>query len=94
MTGTVKKKTDRGFGFISIQGNDKDLFFHSSALVGVSFDQLQEGATVSFEVENGDNGRQSAKNVTLAEGGEQISPTQEPAPAEEAVTPVEENDKA
>ena len=77
MTGTVKKKTDRGFGFISIPGQDKDLFFHSSALVGVSFDQLQEGATVSFDVENGENGRQSAKNVQLAEGNAQ-------APAEEA----------
>ena len=85
MTGTVKKKTDRGFGFISIPGNDKDLFFHSSALVGVSFDQLQEGATVSFEVDNGDNGRQSAKNVTLAEGGES-APAQEATPVETAET--------
>lgn len=70
MTGTVKKKTDRGFGFISIEGSDKDLFFHSSALVDVSFDALQEGATVTFDVEDGENGRQSAKNVKLAGQGE------------------------
>lgn len=95
MTGIVKKKTDRGFGFISIEGQDKDLFFHSSALVGVSFDALQEGATVTFDVENGDNGRQSAKNVQLAGQGDQTdssevakmseesTPTTESAPTEE-----------
>ncbi len=76
MTGTVKKKTDRGFGFISMEGQDKDLFFHSSALVGVSFDSLSEGASVTFEVETGADGRQKATNVTL---------TQQGAPTEEAV---------
>ena len=67
MTGIVKKKVDKGFGFISLAGEEKDLFFHSSALVGVTFDALQEGATVTFDVENDQNGRQSAKNVKLAE---------------------------
>ena len=38
--GTIKKLTDKGFGFIKT-GSDKDLFFHSSALQGVSFDELQ-----------------------------------------------------
>ncbi len=76
MTGTIKKKTDRGFGFISVQGDDKDLFFHSSALVGVTFDNLSEGAIVSFEVETGADGRQKAKNVTLAQQGEQSANTE------------------
>lgn len=90
MTGTIKKKTDRGFGFISLEGEEKDLFFHSSALVGVSFDALQEGATVTFDVEDGDNGRQSAKNVQLAGDGAQ-SPAAEPMQSEpqEATEPVE-----
>jgi len=35
--GTIKKLTDKGFGFIST-GGQKDLFFHSSALQGVRFD--------------------------------------------------------
>lgn len=65
MTGKVKTKTDRGFGFISRDGEDKDLFFHSSDLDGVSFEELQEGSTVSFDVEDGDRGP-SAKNVKLA----------------------------
>jgi CspA family cold shock protein len=45
--GTIKKLTDRGFGFIKT-GSDKDLFFHSSSVQGVSFEQLSEGQKVSF----------------------------------------------
>ena len=63
MTGTVKKKMDKGFGFISRDGEQKDLFFHSNDLKGVTFDEIQEGDTVTFEVVNGDKGP-SAKNVT------------------------------
>ena len=63
MTGTVKKKMDKGFWFISREGEQKDLFFHSNDLKGVTFDELQEGDTVTFEVVNGDRGP-SAKNVT------------------------------
>jgi len=62
MKGTIKKKTDRGFGFISREGEAKDLFFHSKDLVGVTFDELQEGDEVTFEVVEGDKGP-SAKNV-------------------------------
>ena len=45
MEGTIKRLTDKGFGFIS-DGSDKDLFFHSSALQGVRFDDLREGQKV------------------------------------------------
>jgi len=65
MTGTVKTKTDRKFGFISREGESKDLFFHANDLVGVTFEELQIGATVTFEVVDGERG-QSAKNVKLA----------------------------
>jgi CspA family cold shock protein len=50
MQGVVAKKTDKGFGFIKRDGADKDLFFHSKELVGITFDELQEGDTVQFEV--------------------------------------------
>ncbi len=50
MTGTIKTLTDKGFGFISREGEAKDLFFHSKELVGVTFDELKTGDTVSFEV--------------------------------------------
>ncbi len=65
MNGTIKTKTDRGFGFISREGEAKDLFFHSNDLVGVTFDELQEGANVTFDVVDTPKG-QSAKNVKLA----------------------------
>jgi len=65
MTGTIKTKTDRGFGFIVCEGQAKDLFFHSKDLNGVAFDDLKEGDTVSFEIQQGDKGP-SAVNVTRA----------------------------
>ncbi len=65
MKGIVKTKTDKGFGFISREGEEKDLFFHSNDLVDVTFAQLQEGNTVTFDVEQGPKGP-SAKNVKLA----------------------------
>jgi cold shock protein len=65
MNGIVKTKTEKGFGFISREGVDKDLFFHSNDLVGVTFDELQVGATVTFDVVDSEKG-QAAKNVKLA----------------------------
>ena len=64
-TGKVKTKTDKGFGFISREGEDKDLFFHSNSLEGVTFDELEVGTEVAFEVVNGDKGP-AAENVKLA----------------------------
>jgi len=63
MKGTIKTKMDKGFGFISREGESKDLFFHANDLKGVTFDELQIGDTVTFEIVNGDRGP-SAKNVT------------------------------
>lgn len=65
MNGTIKVKTDRGFGFISRDGETKDLFFHSTDLVGVTFDELQVGDKVTFEVVEGPKGP-AAKSVKKA----------------------------
>ena len=59
--GTIKRLTDRGFGFISI-GGDKDLFFHSSSVEVGSFDDLQEGQKVSYTEGRGPKGP-CAENV-------------------------------
>jgi CspA family cold shock protein len=45
--GTIKRLTDKGYGFINT-GKEKDLFFHSSSVQGVSFEQLHEGQKVTF----------------------------------------------
>ena len=62
MNGTIKRLADKGFGFITPDGADKDVFFHSSALIDVTFDQLKVGDMVSFETEESDKGPR-AKNV-------------------------------
>ena len=61
--GTIKKLTDRGFGFISREGNEKDLFFHSKELQGVEYNELREGDKVQFEVSESPKGP-NATNVS------------------------------
>ena len=51
MTGTIKTLKPNGFGFITGEGLEKDLFFHRNSLVGVTFEELHEGDAVSFETE-------------------------------------------
>lgn len=65
MTGTITKKMDKGFGFISSDELEKDVFFHSSALQGVTFDEINQGDTVTFEVEETEKGL-NATNVVKA----------------------------
>lgn len=51
--GTVVKKNEKGFGFIKVDGaqdGSKDLFFHMNELQGITFEELQEGDKVSFEI--------------------------------------------
>ncbi|MBI5221402.1 MAG: cold shock domain-containing protein [Candidatus Magasanikbacteria bacterium] len=50
MQGTIKKLTDKNFGFISQEGEQKDLFFHANEVQGVEFRDLREGDAVTFEV--------------------------------------------
>ncbi len=53
--GTIKRLTDRGFGFIET-GDSKDMFFHMSNLEGVQWDDLREGQKVTFDVGDGPKG--------------------------------------
>lgn len=59
--GTIKRLTDRGFGFIDT-GSGQDLFFHMSALEGTTFDALREGQRVEFTEGRGPKGPR-AENV-------------------------------
>jgi len=54
--GTIARITDRGFGFISREGEEKDLFFHSNELKNVEFNDLKEGDKVTFEVADSPKG--------------------------------------
>jgi cold shock protein len=61
--GTIKKLTNKGFGFIKTE-NEKDLFFHSSSVQGVTFEHLHEGQKVSYTEGPGPKGPR-AENVKL-----------------------------
>lgn len=61
--GTIKRLTDKGFGFIDA-GSSKDLFFHSSSVAGGSFDDLREGQRVTFNEARGEKGP-CAENVEV-----------------------------
>ncbi len=65
MKGTIKTLTPKGFGFISREGETKDLFFHSKELNGVTYDELREGDAVTFEIVQGEKGP-AAVNVSRA----------------------------
>ena len=61
--GTIKKLTDKGFGFIDV-GTGTDMFFHMSNLEGVTFEELREGQRVTFNEGQGPKGPR-AENVRL-----------------------------
>lgn len=60
--GTIKKLMEKGFGFIAT--DDKELFFHHSALEGISFEELREGQAVEFNQTEGPKGPR-AENVKV-----------------------------
>jgi CspA family cold shock protein len=62
--GTIKRLTDKGFGFIDT-GGEKDMFFHMSNLEGVSYEELHEGQRVTFTEGHGPKGPR-AENVRPA----------------------------
>lgn len=61
--GTIKRITDKGFGFIAT-AEGTEYFFHQSACADTPFDNLREGQPVSFTVGQGPKGPR-AENVTV-----------------------------
>jgi CspA family cold shock protein len=67
MNGTVKFfNSTKGFGFISPDDGGKDAFVHISALERAGISSLADGQKVTFDLEKGRDGRESAINVQLA----------------------------
>lgn len=65
--GTVKTVTDKGFGFITKEGSDKDVFYHENSLEGdLASRKLKVGDVVTFEVEETEKGL-NAINIKLIE---------------------------
>jgi CspA family cold shock protein len=67
MTGTIKTLTEKGFGFISIPGGKKDLFFHANNLQNVPFKDLVVGDELEFDTEEGDKGPCAVNIVLISE---------------------------
>ena len=63
--GTIKRLTDRGFGFIEASSGT-EVFFHASSLEGITWDDLREGQRVSYDESEGPKGPR-AERVTSAE---------------------------
>ena len=65
--GTVKWfNTTKGFGFIAPESGDKDIFLHITALERAGISRIDDGQAVTFDVETGRDGRESASNLALA----------------------------
>ncbi len=64
--GTVKFfNSQKGFGFIEVEGGGKDVFVHISAVEQAGLTGLSDTQKVTFEVETGRDGRESATNLAL-----------------------------
>jgi len=64
MEGTIKTIiADKGFGFITVEGEEKDLFFHRNEVKDTTFEELKVGDRVSFEKADSQKGP-NATNVT------------------------------
>jgi cold shock protein len=66
-TGTVKfYNSTKGFGFIAPVDGGKDAFVHATALERAGISGLAEGQKVTYDLESGRDGKQSAVNLKLA----------------------------
>ena len=65
--GTVKWfNTTMGFGFIAPEGGRKDIFVHISAVERAGLTGLSDNQQVTFDIQSGRDGRESAENLQLA----------------------------
>lgn len=67
MTGTIKTIVEgKPFGFIGVEGREKDVFFHKENVTGVPFEELKAGDTVTFDIDESGPKGPAAVNVQRA----------------------------
>jgi CspA family cold shock protein len=65
--GTIARLvSDKGFGFIKCEGQERDLFFHANELINANFDDLKENEKVTFEVADSPKGPNAIKVSVVA----------------------------
>ncbi len=67
MEGIIKTLTDKGYGFITVEGEEKDLFFHGKELIApLQFSDLREGDRLSFEKADSEKGPNAIKVTRIS----------------------------
>ena len=69
--GTIKRLTDKGFGFIA-DASGTDMFFHMSSVEGVRYEDLREGEKVTFDVGQGPKARSTSTSTARACSGSSL----------------------
>lgn len=65
--GTVKWfNNTKGYGFIAPESGGKDVFVHISAVERAGIRELKDGQAVTYELQSGRDGRESASDIALA----------------------------
>jgi CspA family cold shock protein len=65
--GTVKWfNNTKGYGFIAPENGGKDVFVHISAVERAGIRELKDGQAVTYELQSGRDGRESASDIALA----------------------------
>lgn len=73
MKGIIKRLNEKGFGFITPEGQDKDVFFHANDCPDGNFKTMQEGQAVTFDMGESPKGPK-ATNVMLDIGAPEAMP--------------------
>ena len=81
MKGTIKKINDNGYGFITPEEGEKDVFFHANDVANEGFKELNEGDAVEFEMGESPKG---PKATDVRPAGAAAAPAEEAAPSEES----------